>query len=109
MILRRMDSDRTGLSYAVGSFAVSSSVTCRYMCVSSCTTERQSHLPGHHRGFLQARRTASQSVPFFILQMSAPHLHGPRACLGIRSAFGQGSRYMQGCDPTLDKGETSCL
>lgn len=72
------------------------------MCVSSCTRERQSHLPGHHRGFLQARRTASQSVPFFILQMSAPHLHGQRACLGTHSAFGQGSRYVQGCDPTLD-------
>lgn len=28
MILRRMDSDKTGLSFAVGNFVVSSSVTC---------------------------------------------------------------------------------
>lgn len=77
------------------------------MCVSSCIREQQNHLPGHYRTFLQV--TASQSVPFFILQMFAPHLDGQRACLAIYPALespGQSSRCMQGCDPTMDNEET---
>lgn len=77
--------------------------------VSSYIREQQSHLPGHYRAFLQVLGTASQSVPFSILQMFAPHLCGQRACLAIYPALdspGQSSRCVQGCDPTLDNEET---
>lgn len=79
------------------------------MCVDSCTSEQQNHLLGHYRSFLQAPRTASQSVLFFILQMFAPLLYVQGACRAIYPALessGQSLRYLQGCDPTLDNGET---
>lgn len=54
-------------------------------------------------------RRSGQSVPFFILQMFAPLLYVQGACCAIYPALessGQSLRCVQGCDPTLDNGET---
>lgn len=79
------------------------------MCVSSCTREQQSHLPGHHRGFLQARRTASQSVPFFILRCLLPTCMARGPALELILHLGRAQGMCRAVTLHWIMGETSCL